>query len=91
LVHELTQDRGCLMLVLALGAQAIGRRRARRSDALELERAHTARMRGGSQQLRDVEAALLDRAFGGREARDGGALIERGLVTERSVEVSLHV
>ena len=38
LVHELTQDRGCLMLVLALGAQAIGRRRARRSEALELER-----------------------------------------------------
>ena len=90
-VHELTEDRGRLMLVLALGAQAIGRRRAGRSEALELERANTARVRGGSEQLRDVEAALLDRALGGREARDGGALIERGLVTERSVEVSLHV
>ena len=48
-------------------------------------------MRGGSQQLRDVEAALLDRALGGREARDRGAADRRGLVTERSVEVSLHV
>ena len=83
LVHELTECGRGLMLVLALGSHAVGGGHAGGRQPLELEPTDATGVRSRAEDLGDVEPTLFDGTLGRGEARDGGPLLERRLVSER--------